>query len=213
MNPGMFAPLRVVEIREQGATLAWAGDKLFLPRREEVGTIERGSVVVVFIALDRDERPFASMRVEEFLEHDPSALMEGQKVELLVYAETDLGYKCIIDHQHTGMLYRSEVFQPLGYGSELAGFVKKVRADGKVDLILEPTGHKGADDLGRRILKRLDAAGGFLAVTDKTTAERIHDLFGVSKKKFKAALGTLYKNRLIVLRQDGIARASSAEQG
>lgn len=208
MDIGCFAPLRVTGVADRGSTLAWGGKNLFLPRREEVGTVKKGAIVVVFIALDRDQRPYASMRLEDFLEHDPAALAEGQKVELLVYSETELGYKAIIDHQHIGMLYHSEVFQPLRYGSELAGYVKKIREDGKIDLILQPTGHQGADELGRQILQRLQAAGGFLDVTDKTPAERIYDLFGVSKKKFKAAVGTLYKNRLVVLRQDGLALAA-----
>lgn len=208
MDVGSFAALRVLEVRDDGSTLAWAGKSLFLPRREEVGRVERNSVVVVFIGLDRNERPYASMRLEEFLQHDSSALTEGQRVELIVIGETDLGFKCIVDHEHLGMLYRNEVFQPLQYGSEVTGYVKKVRPDGKIDLILGAIGHKGADELGRRILSKLQLSGGFLDLTDKSDPERIHDLFGVSKKKFKAAVGTLYKNRQIILREDGIELVS-----
>ena len=204
MDVGSFAPLRVLEVRNDGCTLAWIGKSLFLPRSEELRRLERNDVVVVFIGLDRHERPYASMRLEEFLSHDPSALSEGQQVELLVVNETDLGFKCIIDHEHLGMLYHSEVFQPLGYGSEVTGYVKKIRPDGKVDLILGALGHKGADELGRKILQKLELAGGYLEVSDKTAPERIYELFGVSKKKFKAAIGTLYKNRQIDLRADGI---------
>ena len=204
MEIGTFAPLRVLDVRNEGSTLAWGGKKLFLPRAEEVGKVERGAVVVVFIALDQREQPFASMRIDDFLDHDPSALQDGQKVELLVWAETELGYKAIVDHEHTGMLYHNEVFRPLDYGSELTGYVKKVRDDGKVDLILSAPGHHGASELGDKILQRLRVEGGFLRVTDKTPPERIHQLFGVSKKKFKAAVGGLYKSRQVSLDEDGI---------
>lgn len=207
MEIGSFAPLRVKDVTDRGALLAWAGKELFMPRREEVGTVKRGDVVVVFIGLGRDERPYASMRIEEYLEHDPTLLVEGRKVELLVYGESDLGFKAIIDHQHIGIIYHNEVFQPLGYGAELTGYVKKIRPDGKVDLILGAPGHKGADELGERILRKISASGGFLDVTDKTDPEQIYDLFGVSKKKFKAAVGTLYKNRKIVLRDHGLELA------
>ncbi len=210
MDVGSFAALRVLEVRDDGSTLAWAGKSLFLPRSEEVGRLMRNSVVVVFIGLDRYERPYASMRLEAFLQHDPSALAEGQRVELLVINETDLGFKCIVDHEHLGMLYHNEVFQPLKYGSEVSGYVKKIRPDGKVDLILGAIGHKGSDELGHRILSKLQLSGGFLDITDKSEPERIHDLFGVSKKKFKAAVGTLYKNRQIVLRENGIELAAQA---
>jgi predicted RNA-binding protein (virulence factor B family) len=207
MYVGSYAPLRVVAVQDDGAWLAWASKKLFLPRREEVGQVQRGSVVVVFIALDQGDRPYASMRLEEFLEHDPSILEPGQKVDLLVIGESDLGFKAIINHEHLGILYYNEVFQPLAYGDEVVGYVKKIRDDGKVDLILQPTGTKGSPELGQRILDRLEAEGGFLALTDKSPAEMIYDLFGVSKKKYKVALGGLYKNRQVTLHDDGIRRA------
>lgn len=184
-----------------------------MPRREELGTPRKGDVVVVFIGLGRDDRPYASMRLEEYLEHDPTLLAEGRKVELLVFGESELGYKAIVDHQHLGMLYRGEVFQPIRYGSEFTGYIKKIRSDGKVDLILAAPGHKGAEELGERILRKLSASDGFLDVTDQTEPERIYDLFGVSKKKFKAAVGTLYKNRKIVLRDDGLELAPQPPQG
>ena len=211
MDIGTFAALRVKEVRNDGSILAWAGKSLFLPREEEVGKLQRGSVVVVFVGIDRNERPFASMKLQEFLQHDSGELSEGQRVELLVIAETDLGFKCIVDHEHLGMLYRSEVFQPLDYGSELPGYVKRIRPDGKVDLILQPEGHKGADELGRRILAKLELYGGFLDLTDKSDPDRIYDLFGVSKKKYKAAIGTLYKNRQIRILDNGIELSSSGE--
>lgn len=204
MEIGTFAALRIKEVRNDGSILAWAGKSLFMPRDEEVGKLQRGSVAVVFIGLDRQERPFASMKLEEFLQHDAQELTEGQKVELLVIAETDLGFKCIIEHEHLGMLYFNEVFQPLDYGSEVTGYVKQIRPDGKVDLILQPLGHKGADELGRKILTKLESAGGFLGLTDKSDPDLIYDLFGVSKKKYKAAVGTLYKNRMIRILENGI---------
>ncbi len=207
MDIGTFAALRVLELREEGATLAWGGKRLLLPRKEEIGKLERGAVVVVFIGLGRDDRPYASMRLTDYLEEDTSALREGQKVELLVWAETELGFKAIVDHEYLGMLYHNEIFQPVDYGSELVGYVKKVRGDGKIDLVLSAPGYQAPTELEERILQKLRARDGFLELTDKTAPETIYDMFGVSKKKFKAALGGLYKARMVTLDPDGVRLA------
>ena len=89
-------------------------------------------------------------------------------------------------------------------GLELVGYIKKVREDGKVDLILQPPGIQGRDDVGRRILEAVRAQGGFLALTEKSDPEVIYRQFGVSKKQFKMALGGIYKQKLVSLEADGI---------
>jgi predicted RNA-binding protein (virulence factor B family) len=204
---GEFATLRVKAVDDNGAYLNWGPRRdLFLPRREEKGDLRPGDLIVVFITLDRSERPIASMLLEDFLEHDPSKLSPDQRVDLLIIGETDIGFKAIIDQEHLGVLYHSEIFQPIAYGQRLTGFVKKVREDGKVDLILQPSGTKGTSDLGARILAEVEKRGGFLALPEKGAPEAIYDLFGVSKKKYKIALGDLYKNRKITLHDDGVRR-------
>lgn len=127
-----------------------------------------------------------------------------QTVTLKVIAETDLGYKCIVDGTYWGMLYYNEVFQTLFKNQELPGFIKQVREDGKLDLILYKAGSKGSEDIGEKIMDKLKSENGFLDFNEKTTPERIYDTFGVSKKKYKMALGGLYKKRLIVIKEDGI---------
>jgi uncharacterized protein len=129
---------------------------------------------------------------------------EGQKVDLLIVAETELGYKAIINGHHEGILYHGEVFQPLKYGQQLPGFIKKIREDGKIDLILQALGHKSIPDIEQKILDVLTQRNGFLPLDSKTSAEVIYDLFGVSKKKYKMGLGTLYKKRLVTIDDDGI---------
>lgn len=135
---------------------------------------------------------------------EPNEYKIGQEVELIVKAETDLGYKAIVNGKHWGVLYWNEVFKELFRNQELKGYIKKIREDGKIDLTLYPTGISGREDLSKFIMKRLEDNDGFLNVTDKTPADEIYDLFGVSKKKFKIALGALYKNRLISIDDEGI---------
>lgn len=130
---------------------------------------------------------------------------DGQKVTLLISARTEMGFIAVINGtHHKGILYKNEVFQPLKIGQEIDGFIKKVREDKKIDLCLQKPGYKAIDALSLKIMDKLQQGGGFIAVTDKSRPKVIADLFGVSKKTFKKAIGNLYKKKLITLEKDGI---------
>jgi len=130
--------------------------------------------------------------------------LEGQSVELVIGEETDLGYKAMINNSQWGMLYRNEVFQPLRKGQQIKGFIKKVRDDGKIDLCLQKPGYEKVDEVSEKIIDKLKASGGFVSVTDKSRPEIIYSLFGISKKTYKKAIGSLYKKRLIIIENEGI---------
>ena len=127
-----------------------------------------------------------------------------QKVTLLITTRTEMGFIATIDGIQEGILYKNEVFQPLKIGQQINGYIKKVRDDGKIDLSLQRPGYKAVDALAANIMHTLRHQRGFLAVTDKSRPEVIADLFGVSKKVFKKAVGNLYRRRLITLEEDGI---------
>ncbi len=129
---------------------------------------------------------------------------EGQKVALLISARTEMGFIAVINGNHKGILYKNEVFQPLKIGQEIDGFIRKVRDDKKIDLCLQKPGYKAIDALSRKIMDKLQQQGGFITVTDKSRPKVVADLFGISKKTFKKAIGNLYKKRLITLEKDGI---------
>ena len=129
---------------------------------------------------------------------------EGQKVALLISGRNEIGFIAVINGTHRGILYKTEVFQPLKIGQEIDGFIKKVRDDKKIDLCLQKPGYKAIDTLSHKIMDELQQKGGFIAVTDKSRPEVIADIFGVSKKTFKKAIGNLYKKRLITFEKNGI---------
>lgn len=204
---GEYALLEVVAVERIGAFLDWGQEKdLFLPFAEQEGRVEVGEKIVVYIYKDKADRFCASMRIQRNKAQFPLTFAVGDKVDLIIAAKTDLGFKAIINHRHIGMLYKNEVFTDLFYGKEISGYIKMVRDDGKIDLSLQPnvTGHKAAADIGPKILELLELKDGFLEINEKTPADVIYDIFGVSKKKFKIALGGLYKKRLIVIDEDGI---------
>ena len=133
-----------------------------------------------------------------------TGFQEGQKVALLISTRTEMGFVAVINGTHKGILYKNEVFQPLKIGQEIDGFIRKVRDDKKIDLCLQKPGYKAIDALSRKIMDKLQQQGGFIAVTDKSRPKVVADLFGISKKTFKKAIGNLYKKRLITLEKNGI---------
>lgn len=204
MQENSFARLRVVDIGRAGAFLDWGQPKdLFLPAEEQDREISVGEVLVVFLHTDFTGRPAASMRLENFVE-PVGNFRNTQRFRLWIVEETALGFRALMDERWLGVLYHSEVFRPLRSGDEVTGYLKKVREDGKVDLILQPPGIQGRDDVGRKILEKLEASGGFLALTEKSAPDEIYHHFGVSKKQFKIALGGIYKQKLVTLEADGI---------
>jgi predicted RNA-binding protein (virulence factor B family) len=131
-------------------------------------------------------------------------LREGQKVTLVISSRTEAGFVAVFSGGRKGLLYKNEVFQPLKIGQEIDGYIKKIRPDKKIDLSLYKSGFRSIDTLSKRILEALQKQDGFMAVTDKTRPKVIADLFGVSKKSFKKAIGNLYKKRWIMIEKHGI---------
>ncbi len=202
---GDFAFLKVVDTGPVGAFLGWGLMKdLLVPFREQKEKMAEGKRYVVFVYLDPSNRIAASSRVERFLGKKPASFQTDEEVELLIFDETDIGYKAIINDTHEGVLYRNEVFQGLKKGQQIRGFIKKVRDDGKIDLSLQKRGMGKVGELSEKILKALKEQGGFLSVTDKSLPKDISALFGCSKNTYKKAIGGLYKKRLITIEESGI---------
>ncbi|MBN8537606.1 MAG: GntR family transcriptional regulator [Deltaproteobacteria bacterium] len=204
---GSVAVLEVVSATSVGAFLNWGLPKdLFLPFSEQIWEVKPGEKVVVFVYLDKADRTTASMRLEKKLKKTAtiSDYKVNEKVDLILFDRTPLGFKAVVNQKHIGLIYANEVFKKLNYADEMVGFVSKVRDDGKIDLLLNQMGHQGADDVKDKILELLSSHNGFYPLTDKTEPDEIYKLFGVSKKKFKIALGALYKTRTIEVLENGI---------
>ncbi len=203
---GEFACLKVVDVLEMGAFLDWGLPKdLFVPASEQKDVMEKGESYVVYVYKD-EQRDYlaASSRLDAFLDQEPASFQENDKVDLLICHQTDLGFNAIINNAFWGLLYQDEVFQELEYGQRVEGFIKKMRKGGKIDLSLHIQGYHRMDELEQKILQWIDLEGGACEITDKSSPEVIYDAFGVSKKKYKMALGALYKDRRIVIEGDVI---------
>ncbi|MGL5358583.1 MAG: CvfB family protein [Shewanella sp.] len=210
---GEFAYLKAVATGPYGAFLDWGLDKdLLLPFGEQHKPIETDRSYLVYVHTNRaDERIVASSKIDKFLDNTPANYQVGQQVDLYIGGTTDLGYKAIINHAHWGVIYQNEVFQKLRFGQRVKGFIKQIRRDGKIDLVLQQGTKQELDKHAHIILTKLKQADGFLALTDKTDANIIYDQLGMSKKAFKKAIGGLFKNGQLHIDDDGLRLTQDAQ--
>jgi hypothetical protein len=201
-----FALLEVVAVTPVGAFLNWGLPKdLFVPFREQRQPMEEGRKYLVYVYVDTNtKRIAASSKIENFLDNIPVDYDIDEEVDLIIVNESDLGYNAIIDNSHLGIIFKNEVFQPLNPGDKIQGYIKKIRTDGKIDLCLVKSGYEKISEFADRIIAELQKHEGYLPLTDKSSPEEIYKTFKFSKKNFKAAIGTLYKKRIIALEENGI---------
>ncbi|MFK5981613.1 MAG: GntR family transcriptional regulator, partial [Flavobacteriaceae bacterium] len=126
------------------------------------------------------------------------------EVSILVTHLTDKGANVIINGVHKGLIYLEDIFEDIRTGDRLKAFVKKIREDNKIDIVLQKQGYRSIEPNANYILDELKASGGFLPIHDKSSPEVIKETLGLSKKSFKKAIGSLYKDKQIVIKEDGI---------
>ncbi len=203
---GDVACLTVVSVNTVGAFLDWGLPKdLFVPFGQQSIALKEGERAIVAVYQDNTGRIAGSSKLNRFVKAETKGLKIGQKVKVIVGDRTDLGYKLIIDSKYWGVLHNSDVTQPLKYGQATTAYVKKIRADKRVDMsLLEMAGQTGEETLQSKILRLLRENEGFYPINDKTSPDRIFKTLGVSKKVFKSTIGIMYKNRQIKIDKDGI---------
>ena len=202
---GRCAFLKVIDTNRVGAFLDWGLDKdLLAPYPEQLRPMEKDKSYIVYVKQDSQERLVASSKLDYFLDKSPPNYKPGEEVSLLIADTTSLGCKVIINDSHWGLIHSGEIFQPLHYGKRIQGYIKTVREDGKIDVVLRKMGQDNIHALATRILVELKKAGGFLALHDKSSSDEILRAFSESKKSFKSAIGLLYKRREILIEPNGI---------
>jgi len=203
---GEIAMLKVVSVTHAGAFLDWGLPKdIFVPFKEQKQRMEVDKWYIVALYIDYEtNRLAASAKVDKFIDNTPPEYEVGQEVDILIYNKTDLGYSAIVNNAHWGVIYENEVFRHLSRGKQLKAYIKKIRDDEKIDLILQKPGYEKVDDISKSILDKLEKNNGVLWLTDKSAPEEIYGLLGISKKVFKKAIGALYKAKLITLEEKGI---------
>lgn len=205
---GEIVALKVVSTTPHGAFLDWGLMKdIFVPKSKQLSTMRVGGTYIVQIYIDEQTgRVTATEKIEYQLSNEHLDVKEKDPVELLVYRRTDIGYLCIINGKHTGVLHFSDIYQNIQVGDRLTGYIRKIREENKIDLALGERGYQRVTGEAGKILDLLNQHGGFLPYHDKSDPEDIYDNLGMSKKAFKMAIGNLFKQQLIRIKENGIEK-------
>ncbi len=203
---GQCAYLKVKDVNAAGAFLDWGLPKdLLVPYNEQHKPMEVGKSYVVVVYRDsQTDRLVASSRLNRHLLETTRDLKPRQAVDLLICGRSDMGYKAVVNNDYLGLIFRDDAFKPLRYGQRLQGYIKGIRADGKIDLSLQLPAGAGRQDLGEQIIAYLKTQGGTSTLTDKAAPDDIYHQFNVSKKNYKKALGALFKQKRILIEPDKI---------
>ena len=205
--------LRAVTVTEHGAFLDMGLMKdIFVPKTKMIFDMRVNGDYLVKIYLDEQTgRIAATEKLEPFLSNEELTVKELEVVDLIVYRRTDIGYVCIINNRHTGVLHFNEIYRNIGVGDKFKGFIKKIYPvsndkDDKfrIDVAAGKPGYNRVEDEAGKVLRLLNENNGYLPYNDKSKPEDIYDFFGMSKKTFKMTTGNLYKQQKILFEKDGI---------
>lgn len=207
IKAGEVACLKVVDKTIHGAFLDWglAAKDLFLPNRNQMGGVVVGKTCLVYAYVDdKTGRCVATMKFKAFVNNDILSVRHKQEVDILVVAESQVGYKVVINNRHWGMLYKNQIFRPVAIGDRMKAYVRKITDDNRIDVSLQQEGLAAVVDSVDGLLELVRNNDGFLPVNDDSTPEEIHDVTQLSKKVFKRALGMLLKRGKIKIVEGGI---------
>ena len=198
--------LKVVSVTPQGAFLDWGLMKdLFVARSQQLMGMRVGGEYLVKLYLDEQTgRIAATEKIDQFLSNDTLTVKELETVDLTVYRRTDIGYVVIINNIHTGVLHFNEIYQNINIGDKFQGYIKTIRPENKIDVVLGKPGYKRVEGEAEKVLRLLQEHNGYLPYNDKSDPEDIYDFFGMSKKTFKMTTGSLYKQGKIQFAKEGI---------
>jgi len=198
--------LNVVGENNSGVFVDWGLPKdLFIPHKNMKNKIKIGDKCFVAAYFDDfSERIVGTTKVDFLLKPKQLNLEVGDEVKVVLYELIDVGFKCIVEKEHSGLLYKNEIFSDLKIGDEKTAYVKKLREDGKIDLSLKKQNFSAVEDYTEELYSKLKELGGDVPYSDKSSTDEIYKVFGVSKKMFKKACGILYKKKLIILDKQGI---------
>jgi len=201
-----FAVLKVSYINKFGAFLNWGMEKdLFSPFKEQARPMEKDKRYIVTMYLDKQTgRLAASSKINQFLDKEPLDIEVGQEVDLMVSHITEIGINVIINGKFRGLAYQNEVFETVSPGYKTKGYIKTIRPDGKIDVSFQKQGFEAIDDSVQQVLEALKQNDGVLRLNDNSHPEEIKSVLKMSKKTFKKAIGSLYKQKLIDINNEGI---------
>lgn len=206
IKKGDFALLRCNQVNKHGAFLDWGMVKeLFCPFKEQAFKMKPGGWYLVYCYIDeKTDRLVASSKTNQFLDNSVLTVEKFDEVDIIVSHPSEIGMNVIVNKKHLGLIFKDEIFKDISIGDRLKGYVKKIRHDNKIDIVLGQIGYRNIEPNAELIMRELEDNSGYLNLTDKSDPDAIKEQLQMSKKSFKKAIGSLYKQKLIELKEDGI---------
>ena len=203
---GEFAVMTCVQSLPAGAFMDWGIIKdLFVPYKQQRAKIEEGRRYLVQVYIDDVLGLITgTTRYKKNPHYENLPFQRGEKVNLIIAGESELGWNVIINKKYVGLIYTSDVYKRLFPLSEEIGYIKTIREDGKIDVSLQPEGYENIDEFQKMIIDKLELNYGLIYLSDKSTPEEIKDELQMSKKNFKKAIGGLYRDKKIEILEDKI---------
>ena len=201
-----FALLRCRDATDIGAFMEIGIMKdHFVPKKNQNDLIKPGERHMIYMYEDTlTKRLVGTARINALVKEASEDIMPDDEVDILIWNERDMGWGVIVDNQYQGMVYKNQTFEPIAIGERRTAYVNRVREDGKLDILIQKPGAKNIDESAKAVIDALERNNRFLALTDKSSPEDISTALNMSKKSFKKAIGTLYKQRIISLEKEGI---------
>lgn len=201
-----YAIFEVVDVAPFGAFMNWGLAKdLLVPNMFQKTPFKLGEKRFLKVIYDeRTHRLVGTEKLGDFFYRRVKGLNPNDEVNILVISQTPLGFKCIVNDKYEGLIYHTEIFEPINLCDERTAYIKTIRKDGNIDLILRKPGSKKSGGSAQKVLELMTQNKGIMPYNYKSDAELIKDVFGLSKKDFKRALTTLQEDGKIEVKDSGL---------
>ncbi|MCF6200691.1 MAG: S1-like domain-containing RNA-binding protein [Hydrogenimonas sp.] len=202
---GEFAVMEVADVTRYGAFMRWGLPKdLFVPKSLQRTTLKRKEMHLIYVDYDeRSHRLIGVQKYEKIFNRQPQKLKRNEEVTILFFDRSDLGYKVVVNGRYEGLVFHSEIFRPVKIGESAKGYVKKIRDDGKIDVLMRPIGKKSDELAAEKVMQMLKNSRGILPLNYKSSPETVSKMLGLSRKSFKRALTMLLEKGAIEVRENG----------
>lgn len=210
---GEFAVMTCVQALPSGAFMDWGIIKdLFIPYQQQKLKILEGKRYLVYVYVDEKLGLITgTTKFKRNPQYEDLPFRKGDKVNIIIMGESELGWNVIINKKYIGLIYTSDVYKRLFPLSDEVGYIKTIREDGKIDVSLQPEGYDNIDEFQQVILEKLESNYGLLYLSDKSEPEEIKQELQMSKKNFKKAIGGLYRDKKIEILEDKIRLVNEGE--
>ena len=202
---GQVSRLRCASVSKIGAFMDWGLEKdILLPFKEMLGKVRQDREYLVYMYMDKSNRPCVSMKLYKHLEiargYEKGASVKGYIYEI----NEELGAFVAVDDKYQGMIPKQELHKRVNVGDTMDMRVTEVREDGKLNLSIAQLAYQQMEEDSEMVYQAILSFDGVLPFNDKASPTLIERELGLSKAAFKRAVGRLLKEGRIEIHEHSI---------